>query len=65
MFHVDHKMLGFTESLSTDSAVVGFAVHMVDQLHSQLGPTSALKVARHAGTIFIPRVNIRVDCKVL
>ena len=32
--HVDHKMLGRTEGLSTDSAVVGFAVHVVDQVYS-------------------------------
>jgi hypothetical protein len=31
---VDHKMLGLTEALSTDSAVVGLAVHVVDQVHS-------------------------------
>ena len=34
IFHVDHKMIGLTEALSTDSAVVGFAVHVVDQVHS-------------------------------
>ena len=28
------KMLGLTEALSTDSAVVGLAVHVVDQVHS-------------------------------
>ena len=48
IFHVDHKMLGLTEALSTDSAVVGFAVHVVDQVHSLLGRTSA-------GITFIPR----------
>ena len=34
IFHVDHKMLGLTEALSTDSAVVGLPVHVVDQVHS-------------------------------
>ena len=28
IFHVDHKMLGLTEVLSTDSEVVGQAIHM-------------------------------------
>ena len=26
--HVDHKMIGFTKGVSTDSAVVGQAVHV-------------------------------------
>ena len=34
IFHVDYKMLGRTEGLSTDSAVVGQGVHAVDQVHS-------------------------------
>jgi hypothetical protein len=33
-FHVDHKMLGLTEALSTDITVVGLAIHVVDQGHS-------------------------------
>ena len=33
-FYVDHKMLGHTEGVSTDSAVVGLAVHVVDQVYS-------------------------------
>ena len=32
--HVDQKMIGLTEVLSIDSAVVGLAVHVVDQVHS-------------------------------
>ena len=34
IFHVDYKMLGRIVGLSTDSAVVGQAVHVVDQVHS-------------------------------
>ena len=34
IFYVNHKMLGLTEALSTDSAVVGLAVHVGDQVHS-------------------------------
>ena len=34
ILHVDHKMLGLTEVLSTDSAVVGQAVHLVSYVHS-------------------------------
>ena len=34
IFHVDHKMLGLTEALSTDSAVVGQAAHVVCYVHS-------------------------------
>ena len=34
IFHVDLKMLGLTEVLSTDSAVVGQAVHVVYNAHS-------------------------------
>ena len=30
---VDQKMIGLTEVLSIDSAVVGLAVHVVDQVH--------------------------------
>ena len=51
-------MLGLTEALSTDSAVVGLAVHMVDQVHSELGRTSDL---RHAGIKFIPRGGRATD----
>ena len=32
--HVDHKMIGLTEVLSIDSAVVGQAVHVGDQVHT-------------------------------
>ena len=32
--HVDYKMIGLTEVLSIDSAVVGRAVHVGDQVHS-------------------------------
>ena len=31
---LDHKMLGLTEALSTDSTVVGLVVYVVDQVHS-------------------------------
>jgi hypothetical protein len=58
-------MLRLTEALSTDSAVVGLAVHAVDQVYSQLGQTSELKVARRAGITFIPRVIFHVDYKML
>ena len=34
IFHVNHKMLGLTEALSTDSAVVWLAVHVGDEMHS-------------------------------
>ena len=34
IFNVDYKMLGITEVISTDSAVVGLAVHVGDQVHS-------------------------------
>ena len=34
IFHVDHKMIGLTEVLSTDSAVVGQTVHVVYYVHS-------------------------------
>ena len=30
-----HKMVGLTEALLTDTAVVGFAVHVDDQVHSK------------------------------
>ena len=33
-FHVDDKMLGHTEGVSTDSTVVGLDVHVVGQVHS-------------------------------
>ena len=34
IFHVNHNMLGLTEGHSTDSAVVGLAVHVVCYVHS-------------------------------
>ena len=46
--------IGLTEVLSTDSAVVGLAVHVCGQVHSLLGHTSDLKVARSADINFIP-----------
>ena len=53
---MDHKSLELTEAISTDSAVLWLAVHVGDQVHSYLGRTSELKVARRAGITFIPRV---------
>ena len=34
IFHVNRKMLGLTEALSTDSAMVWLAVHVGDEVHS-------------------------------
>ena len=61
IFYVDHKSLELTEAISTDSAVLWVAVHVGDQVHSYLGRTSELKVARRAGITFIPRVIFHVD----
>ena len=33
IFHVYHKMIGLTVVISIDSAVVGLAVHLGDQVH--------------------------------
>ena len=49
-------MLGPTEALSTDSAVVGLAVHVVDQV---------ITVARRADNTFCQRVIFHVDHKML
>ena len=58
-------MLGRTECVSTDSALVGIAVHVGDQVLSWLGRTSEIKVARRAGITFIQRVIFHVDHKML
>ena len=34
IFYVNHKMLGLTKALSTDSAVVCLAVHVGEEVHS-------------------------------
>ena len=62
---MDHKLLGLTGALSIYSAAVWLPVHMGDQVHSYLGRTSELKVARRAGITFIPRVIFHVDYKML
>ena len=58
-------MLGRTEGVSTDSAVVGIAVHVGDQVIFQLGRTGEIKDARRAGSTFIPRVIVHVDQKII
>ena len=49
-------MLGRTEGASRDSALVGIAVYVGNQVLSYLGRTSEIKVARRAGSTFIPIV---------